>query len=82
MLDAERVDLRDLPTVEFGAVELERLALGYRRRTERLAVPFGAQIVFLGAGCEVGQKVAAQRAADGDVNGGSVAHGACPFAAG
>ena len=82
MLDAEGVDLRDLPAIEFGAVELERRALDYRRRVERLAVPFGAQVIFLGAGSEVAQEVAAKRAADSDVNGGSVAHGLCPFEVG
>jgi len=82
VLDAEGIDLRDLAAVEFGAVELERRALDYRRRVERLAVPFGAQVILLGAGSEVAEEVAAQRAADGDVNGGSVAHGSCPFEVG
>ena len=43
--------------------------------------PAGSRQRLLALG-PVGQKVAAQRAADGDVNGGSVAHGTCPFAIG
>jgi hypothetical protein len=40
---AEGVDLGDLPAVELGAVELERLARAERGGIERLAVPFDAQ---------------------------------------
>lgn len=75
MLGAEGVDLGDLPAVELSAVELKRFVFGQHRGIEGFAVPFGAQVIVgrvRGKGFEM---FARQCAADGDVNGGSVAHG-------
>jgi len=73
--NAEIVNVRNQPAVELGAIKLERFTRADRRRIERLAVPFEAQVVAVGKACEIGKRLARHCAADGDVNWGSVAHG-------
>lgn len=75
VLGAEGFDLGKLPAVEFGAVELERLVFGQRRGIEGFAVPLGAQVLVGRVRGEGLEMFARQCAADGDVDGGSVAHG-------